>query len=188
MIGIASLAPLTPLIAGVIAHYLVSRRDSGLMAKSDALMGDEVDTPRVFIYPGGIVKAIFVSAVILPLAFFLLPDSAVQDARAMFNFAAVILGGLLLFAWAYLRRYSILVTRNEIRYGAFRTASIDLKRVTAISYFWVGNGVSLKLFSGDERIGLFEGGIENFDAFAKAVRRRLPKSAREEVAGKASFS
>jgi hypothetical protein len=187
MTSITSLAPLTPLIAGIVAHYLVSRREDRLAAASDARFEDEMDTPRVFRYPRGIVKAVFASAVVLPLVFLLLPDSAVQDARPMFNFAAVVLGGLLLFAWAYLHKYSILVTRNEVRYGAFRMTSIDLRCVTAISYFWVGNGVSLKLFSGDQRIGLFEGGVENFDTFAKMIRRRLPKSAREEVAGRASF-
>jgi hypothetical protein len=165
----------------------MSRRDDRSLDTPDIPLGDDIGTPQVFMYPRGIVKTIFASAVILPLVFLLLPDSAVQDARPMFNFAAAILGGVLLFAWAYLHKYRILVTRTEIRYGAFRVSSIDLRRVTAIIYFWVGNGINLKLFSKDKRIGLFEGGVENFDAFAKAVRQRLPQDVRTETVGKASF-
>lgn len=187
MNGIANLAPLTPLVAGLVVRYLISRRDDGPLDESGILEDENVVTPRVFKYPRGIVKAIFASAIFLPLVFFLLPDSAVQDARALFNFAAILFGTALLFAWAYLYKYRILVTRDEIRYGAFKVASIDLRHVTSIRYFWVGNGINLKLFSKNKRVGLFEGGVENFDAFAKVVRRRLPQDAQVETIGKASF-
>jgi hypothetical protein len=187
MNGIANLAPLTPIVAGLVVRYLISRRDGGPLDEPGILEDEDVATPRVFMYPRGIVKAIFASAIFLPLVFILLPDSVVQDARPLFNLGAVLFGAALLFAWAYLYKYKILVTRDEIRYGAFKVASIDLSHVTSIRYFWVDNGINLKLFSKNKRIDLFEGGIENFDAFAKVVRRRLPQDAQVETIGKASF-
>lgn len=74
-----------------------------------------------------------------------------------------------------------------IKYGAFFLTSVDLRKVTSIKYFWVGNGINLKLFDNNKRIAIFEGGVENFDGFAKAVRRRLPDTIHAEAVGKASF-
>jgi hypothetical protein len=186
MSGLTSLAPLTPLAAGLAVGYLMSRRKHVVEAGVGA-GGDDANAAHVFMYPRGILKGVFACAIILPLVFLLLPDAAVQDARGLFNFGAIVFGGLLWFSWIYLYRYRIVVTRNEVRYGAFRMSSIDLKQVTAIKYFWVGNGIHLKLLSGSRRIGYFEGGIENFDGFAKAIRQRLPNDVHAETVGSASF-
>lgn len=72
-------------------------------------------------------------------------------------------------------------------YGAFRPRTINLNNVTRIHYYWVNNGISLKLFAGKKRVAIFEGNVEHFDAFAKAVRRRIPKDAVAEAVGQASF-
>lgn len=184
---IVNLAPLAPLVTALVVRYLVSRRDDAMLREVHHEKNEDLKAPQVFAYPRGIVKATFVSAIVLPLVFFLLPDAAVQDARSLFNVGAVILGGLLLFSWVYLYKYRIIVTRNEIRYGAFKTSSIDLSRVTSIKYFWIDNGINLKLFRDNRRIGFFEGGVENFDTFAKAVRKRLPEGVQVETTGKASF-
>lgn len=176
--------PMAPLVGGLVALYLTSRREHS--AQGSATEGSEQKV-QVFQYPRGILKAIFASAIILPLVFFLLPDEAVQDARPAFNFVAVVLGGLLLYTWAYLHQYRIVVEPGIIKYGAFFLTIVDLRRVTSIKYFWVGNGINLKLFDNNKRIAIFEGGIENFDAFAKAVRRRLPDTIHVEAVGKASF-
>lgn len=187
MSGLTSLVPLTPLVVGLAVACLMSRRKNPALEAEVGAGDDDLNATHVFRYPPGILKGVFACAVILPLVFLLLPDSAVQDARGMFDVGAVVFGGLLWFAWAYLYRYRIAVMRNEVRYGAFRMASIDLHQVTAIRYFRVGNGIHLKLLSGSRRIGYFEGGIENFDGFAKAVRRRLPADVRTETVGSASF-
>lgn len=184
MSGLTSLAPLTPLAAGLAVGYLVSRRKHAIEADAG---GDDLNAAHVFTYPRGILKGIVAGAIVLPLVFFLLPDAAVQDARDLFNLAAIVFGGLLWLSWIYLYRYRIVVTGNEIRYGAFRMSSIDLNQVTAIEYFRVGNGIHLKLLSGSRRIGYFEGGIEDFDGFAKAIRRRLPNDVRADTVGSASF-
>lgn len=184
MIHVTNLLPMAPFVGGLVALYLTSRR--GYSAPGLVAEGSEQEV-QVFQYPRGILKAIFASAVILPLVFFLLPDEAVQDARPLFNFGALVLGGLLLYAWAYLHQYRIVVERGVIKYGAFFLTSVDLRRVTSIKYFWVGNGINLKLFDNNKRIAIFEGGIEDFDAFAKTVRRRLPDTIHAETIGKASF-
>lgn len=180
------LLPMAPLAGGMVALYLTSRRSRPVPGSLVTHEGSEPEV-QVFQYPRGILKAIFASAILLPLVFFLLPDSAVQDARPLFNLGAVVFGGLLIYAWAYLHQYRVVVGQGFIKYGAFRLSSLDLRKVTAIKYFWVGNGINLKLFDNDKRIAMFEGGIEDFDAFAKAVRRRLPPDIHVETVGKASF-
>lgn len=179
-----NLLPAAPLVGVLVARYLTSRR--GHSAQGSATEGGEQKV-QIFQYPRRILKAIFASAIIITLALFLLPDTAVQDARPLFNLGAVVLGGLVLYAWAYLHQYRIVVEPDMIKHGAFFLTTVDLRRVRSIKYSWVGNGISLKLFDSNKRIAVFEGGIENFDAFAKAVRRRLPDTIYAETVGKASF-
>lgn len=187
MANIANLAPLTPFVSALIVRYLVLRRNDGAMIEAIRDESGDIAAPQVFMYSRGIIKIIFASAIFLPLVLLLLPDSVVQDARPLFDFSAFVFAGLLLLFWAYLYRYKIVVSRSQIKYGAFKISSIDLSCVTSIKYHWVNNGINLKLFCKSKRIGYFEGGVENFDGFAKAVRQRLPNEAQAETIGRASF-
>lgn len=130
---------------------------------------------------------ILLFAVAVPVGAFLLPDSVVLDARALFNVSGVAAGALLLWSWLYLRRYKVTLAAHTLTFGAFWPRTINLNDVTRIHYHWVGNGISLKLFAGKKRLAIFEGNIEHFDAFAKAVRRRIPNEAIAETVGEASF-
>jgi hypothetical protein len=132
MSGMTSLVPLTPLVVGLAMSYFMSLRNQKAMSFETAVGATYAGAPKVFMYPQGIVKAIFVCAILLPIVFLLLPDSVVLDARPMFNVAAIVFGAMLLFAWAYLYKYRIVATHDEIRCGAFRSSSIDLRKVTAI--------------------------------------------------------
>lgn len=137
--------------------------------------------------PQGLLGVILFFSIVIPVGAFLLPDSVVLDARSLFNVSGVAVGTLFFWSWLYLKRYKITLNAHALTYGAFRLRTIDLNNVTLIHYHWVNNGISLKLFKGKKRIAIFEGNVEHFDAFAKSVRRRIPKDAIAETVGKASF-
>lgn len=178
------LAPLGPVLAGLVTGYLMSRDKR--TASTTASEGGYTEV-QVFKYPRGILKVCLAGSILFPLGLFLLPDSLVQDTRALGNVIATCFAFALLGACAYMYKFKIIVERDILKYGAFFTTSVDLRRVTAIKYYWVGDGISLKLFDHNKRIAIFEGNIENFDAFAKAVRRCLPAAVHVETVGKASF-
>jgi hypothetical protein len=177
---------LTPLVVGLAVSALVRSRlrREGSVAHSDAANQDDV---QVYRGPQGLLGLILFFAIAIPVGLFLLPDSAVQDARPLFNIFAVVAGGLLLWSWVYLKCFKIVLTDGTLTYGAFRPRTIDLNCVTRIRYHRVGNGISLKLFAGKKRVGIFEGSVEHFDAFAKSVRRRIPGDAIAETVGQATF-
>lgn len=182
-----TLAPLVPLVAAIGIRVLMGLRSDVAQPTRPDVAAAERDETLVFKYPKGSVRAVLVCAVLAPAMLLSLPDSWVLDARSSFNDIALAIGVFGLVAWSYLYRYRIVVSQQTLAYGAFKTAHIDLQTVTRVKYFWVGNGICLKLFAGHKRIGIFEGGIEGFDGFAKAVRARLPEGVTAETVGTASF-
>ena len=179
-----NLQVLTPLVVGVVVAALRTWSLSKAAARPPVVIQGEAEIYRG---PQGLLGVILFFAVAMPVGAFLLPDSVVLDVRGLFNFAGVAAGALLFFSWLYLRRYKITLVAHALTYGAFRSRTIDLNRVTRIRYHWVNNGISLKLFAGKKRIGIFEGNVEHFDAFAKSVRQRIPKDAIAETVGQATF-
>ena len=180
-----SLAPLAPLIGGVVGVGLYRQRLAReLRERSDAAPAAE--GVRVYRYPQGILWPILLFAFGIPVAFFLLPSDVIEAGPLTYVVPSA-LGAVFFWGWAYCKLYRIELESNTIRYGAIWPSSIDLTKVTRISYYRINNGINLKLFSGKHRIGIFEGGIENFDSFAKSVRLRIPSEAVAEAVGEASF-
>ena len=181
-----SLQVLTPLIAGWAVSVLVRSRlsrENSAMSIEPINQGDM----RVYRSPQNLLGVILFFAVAMPIGVFLLPDSVATDVRPLFNIFGVAAGGLLLYAWVYLKLFKITLAGHTLSYGAFFSRTINLNSVTRIRYHWVNNGISLKLFAGKERVGIFEGNVEHFDNFAKAVRNRVPGDAVAEAVGRASF-
>lgn len=177
---------LTPLVGGVIA---ISLNRARLRHDAFPSPGDvsKVDDVQVYRGPQNLLGVILSLAVIIPIGVLFLPDSVVLDVRPLFNFSGTIAGILLFLCWLYLRYYKITLNGPMLTYGAFRLKTIDLRQVTRIHYHWVNDGISLKLYSENKRIAIFEGNVARFDDFAKSVRSRLPKDAIAETVGLASF-
>lgn len=179
-----NLQVLTPLVVAVaVASLRAWSARNRSSPPSVAAPGDA----QIYRGPQGLLGVILFFAVAMPVGAFLLPDSVVLDARTLFNVSGIAAGALCFWSWLYLKRYKITLIDNALTYGAFRPRTIDLNHVTRIHYHWVNNGISLKLFSGKKRVAIFEGNVEHFDAFAKAVRRRIPADAVAEAVGQASF-
>jgi hypothetical protein len=142
---------------------------------------------QVYRSPQNLLGVILFFVIAMPIGVFLLPDSVVTDGRPLFNIFGGAAGGLLLYAWVYLKLFKITLASHALSYGAFFPRTINLNSVTRIRYHWVNNGISLKLFAGKKRVGIFEGNVEHFDNFAKAVRNRIPEDATAEAVGRASF-
>jgi len=118
---------------------------------------------------------------------FLLPDSAVAGLRFETDVFGLAVGGILAFAWIYLRMYKIKVQDGFLDYGAFFTTRVNLTQVTRIRYHWVNKGIQLKLFANKKRLAIFEGGVVDFDRFAQRVRAESPSNIITEVFGQATF-
>jgi hypothetical protein len=177
---------LAPLVAGLSISALVglALHTKITSSRTDAL---NQNSAKVYRSPQNLLGVIFFFAIAVPVGVFFLPDSVVMDARTLFNFSGLGAGALLLYCWVYLKRFKIILINHSLIYGAFVPRTIDLNAITRIRYHWVNNGISLKLFSGKKRVGIFEGNVENFDDFAKTVRHRIPKDAVAEAVGRASF-
>jgi hypothetical protein len=182
----SGIAPLAPLVAGIVVSALLAARSR---RESEFAHDDKPSKlgVRLYRFPQGILGVIIFFAVAVPILVLLLPDSVVTDARPLFNWAAALCGLLLLYGWAYLKLFKITLAEHSVTYGAFFPRTIDLTTVTKIHYHWVNNGRSLRLYSGKKRIGIFEGGIEHFDDLAKSMRLRIPETAVAEAVGRASF-
>lgn len=179
----ANLVVLTPAVVGISLNLLKK------WWVPDKKSSDSLDTCGApsFFYPKGVAGVMFIAAIAIPLITFFLPDSIVLDVRSLFNAGSVMASLLLFFCWFYFLKYRIVVGKDFIEYGAFKTKRVDLRGVTEIRYHWVNNGINLKLFSGVHRIALFEGGIERFDDFAKCVRSRLPHTVIVKTEGRATL-
>ncbi|RUL69169.1 hypothetical protein [Dyella choica] len=177
---------LVPFLASLLARAIAakySRELEGGGKVEEAVHGDF----RVFKYPKGPVSVIFYMGIVLPALFFFFPDSLVKDARLLFNLFALFVAVIFLGAWAYFYFYRITVGHGFVEHGAFKRSRLDLSLVTYIGYWWVNNGISLKLYAGKKRLAIFEGGISNFDAFAQCIRRQVVGDVKIETVGKAKF-
>jgi hypothetical protein len=174
------------LVAGLAVSALVRsrRRTKTSSSGTDAL---NQNSAKVYRSPQNFLGVILFFAIAVPVGVFFLPDSVVMDVRTLFNLSVLGAGALLFYCCVYLKCFKIILVDHSLTYGAFLPRTIDLNAITRIRYHWVNNGISLKLFSGKQRVGIFEGNVENFDDFAKAVRHRIPKDALAEAVGKASF-
>lgn len=179
-----NLQVLTPFVVALAAASLRAWSARNGASPPPVAAAGEVEIYRG---PQGLLGVILFFAVAIPVGAFLLPDSVVLDARSLFNVSGIAAGALCFWSWLYLGRYKITLTDHSLTYGAFRPRTINLNNVTRIHYHWVNNGISLKLFAGKKRIAIFEGNVEHFDAFAKALRKRIPEGAVAEAVGKASF-
>lgn len=186
MFTLGNLSALTPLVGGVIAIFL-NRATLRHETFSHSDYSSKADDVQVFRGPQNLLGVILAFAVVIPVGILLLPDSVVLDVRPLFNFLGTAAGVLLFFCWLYLRYYKIMLDGSTLTFGAFRMKTVDLRQVTRIHYHWVNDGISLKLYSGNKRIAIFEGNVARFDDFAKSVRLRLPKGAIAETVGRASF-
>ena len=184
MNSMTNLVVLTPTVVGI---FLQIFSKSWRPAETSDNVRNSSAVPQSFYYPQGAAGIMFGAAIVIPLVTFFLPDSIVLDVRPMFNFLAICASLLCFFCWFYFRRYKVVVDKDFIEYGAFKTKRVDLRGVTEIRYHWVNNGINLKLFSGEHRIALFEGGIVGFDDFAKCVRARLPSTVIVKTEGRATL-
>lgn len=170
-----------PLLAGLLAKMIA--RLASMKNLEEGALADV----QVFKYPRRPTGIIFFLSVVIPALIFFFPDSLVKDARPLFDLFSLFVAAIFLFAWAYFYWYEIRVDREFIVYGAFKKKDIKLTAITYIKYHWVNNGVSLKLYSGDRLLAVFEGGLSNFDALAQCIKRRATGCVKSEVVGKARF-
>jgi hypothetical protein len=171
-----------PFLAILCARWIV-----GAIDRADARRNLASTNSSEFRYSRGVSNVVALFGVLLPTLVFLVPDSAVPGLRLETDLFGLVLGGVFTFSWIYLRKYRIVVNDGLVKYGAFSASCVDLSEVTRISYYWINNGIQLKLFAGKKRLAIFEGGVENFDLFAQRVKMDSPTNVRTEVFGKAKF-